>query len=1025
MATAQSVLGTISGTVTDASRVSLAGAPVRLVHLETNRIRATSTDTLGQFTFSNLPPGQYRIEAEHEGYRRHVRQVALSMNQELQVEVPLLPGRRTDTVEVTAAPQILRTDSSSIGGLIENRQITGLPLDGRNFFELSLLLPGVTPAAPGSAGSVRGDFAVNVNGAREDSNSFLLDGVFNGDPQLNHIGVTPPLDAVREFEVASGAYDASFGRSAGGQVSVVLRSGTNRFSGTAYGFLRNRVVDARNFFAPATEKSPQYQRGQAGASLGGPVVRNRTFFFADYEGRRLREGMTRITNVPTGLERAGDFSRSNLLAIDLFTQRPFEGNVIPATRRHPVGLAIAGLYPNPNRPAAGQNFVSSPAARDREDHFDVRLDHNLGASDDLSLRYSFADRSLYEPFSGPTFSTVPGFGTNVGRRAQNAVASQTHVFSPSFLNELRLGFNRVSIGTFHENLGRNRNAGIGLPQVSTNPRNHGLSVISITGYSPLGDESHNPQQSARTGYQITNTATRVLGRHLLKAGGDVRWLQQNGYRDEMARGFISFLGMTGNALAEMLQGFPSVTGVARVDNHQHLRTRSAYFFVQDAWRARLNLTVWTGVRYEYNTPPVDAFDRANTLDPASGTLVPVGTGGVPRSGYRPDRNNWAPRIGLAWRPGQGRTVVRTGYGLYYDQSALAPGEGLYFNAPYFVFSLYFPMEQMPLTLSNPFPGNFPVAMPASALAFQRDLRSAYTQHWNFNVQRELGARRVLEAGYAGSKGTKLAGGRDLNQPFASTRRPNPRPVPQFADITALESRGNSSYHSLQVRFQQAFQSGLTALASYTWSKSIDDGSGFFSSAGDPNYPQDSLNAGLERGLSNFDLRHRLSVSYSYDLPFGQGRLLGGWQTFGLWTFQSGRPFTVALLSDLDNSNTGRAMLGFGANDRPNVLRNPELSTRTPERWFDTAAFVLPPFGSFGDSGRNILTGPGYQNISASIIKNLALAEGASLQFRAETFNLLNRANFDLPDIFFGSPSFGRIQSAQSPRRVQFGLKLLF
>ncbi|HSW50948.1 MAG TPA: carboxypeptidase regulatory-like domain-containing protein, partial [Bryobacteraceae bacterium] len=583
LAVAQSVLGAISGTVTDAARAPLAGALVRLVDVGTNRVRSCVADTRGEFTVSSLPPGEYRIEAEHEGYRRHVRQLTLGLNQEIQVDVPLLPGRRTDTVEVRAAPELLRTDSSSLGGLIENRQITGLPLDGRNFFELSLLLPGVAPPAPGSAGSIRGDFAVNVNGAREDSNSFLLDGVFNGDPQLNHIGVTPPLDAVREFEVVLGAYDASFGRNAGGQVNVILKSGTNQFHGAGYGFLRNRALDARNYFAPPAEKSPRYQRNQWGGSLGGPAVRDRTFFFADYEGRRLREGMTRVTNVPTELERAGDFSRSSMLAIDLFTQRPFEGNVIPLARRHPVGLAVANLYPLPNRSAPGQNYVSSPAARDREDHFDVRLDHNLGASDDLGFRYSFADRALYEPFSGPTFAAVPGFGTNVERRAQNAVLSETHVFAPSWLNELRLGFNRISIGTFHENQGRNRNAEVGLPQVSANPRAHGLSFISITGYSPLGDESHNPQHSSRTGYQIVDTATHVRGRHILKAGVDVRWLQQNAYRDEMARGFINFLGRTGNALAEMLQGFPSLSGAARLDNHQHMRTRSAYFFLQDTW----------------------------------------------------------------------------------------------------------------------------------------------------------------------------------------------------------------------------------------------------------------------------------------------------------------------------------------------------------------------------------------------------------------------------------------------------------
>ncbi len=501
-APAQSVRGAITGTVADASGSPISGATVQIVSLETNRLRDAVTDTLGGFTISNLPPGEYRIEAEREGYRRYVREVTLRLNQEIQIEIPLLPGQRTDTIEVTAPAGLLRTESAALGGLIENRQITGLPLDGRNFFELSLLLPGVAPPAQGSAGTVRGDFAVNVNGAREDSNNFLLDGVFNGDPQLNGIGVTPPVDAVREFEVVTGSYDASFGRNAGGQVNVVLKSGTNQFHGAAYEFFRNRRLDARNFFAPPTEKSPQYQRNQFGASVGGPLVRNRTFFFGDYEGRRLREGVTLITNVPTELERVGDFSHSNLLAIDLFTQLPFADNVIPEGRRNPVGLAIAALYPLPNRSVPNQNYVSSPAARDREDNFDVRLDHNLSRSDDLGVRYSFADRSLYEPFSGPTFAAIPGFGTNVPWRAQNAVASETHIFTPNLLNEFRLGFNRISIGSFQENLSRNLNAEVGLPQVSGNPRDLGLSLISITGYS--ADRRRIAQPAAKRPDQLSD-----------------------------------------------------------------------------------------------------------------------------------------------------------------------------------------------------------------------------------------------------------------------------------------------------------------------------------------------------------------------------------------------------------------------------------------------------------------------------------------------------------------------------------------
>ena len=1024
-AQAQSAGGTISGVVTDAANQPIANAAIQLTQLETDRRRSAATDAQGGFTLANLAPGEYRIEVEHDGYRKHVQQLAMQLNQETQIEIPLVPGQRTETVQVTAARGLLRTESAALGGVIDNRQITGLPLDGRNFFELSLLLPGVVPAAPGSAGSVRGDFAININGAREDSNNFVLDGAFNGDPKLNGIALAPPVDAVREFELATSTYDALSGRNAGGQMSVVLKSGANQTHGTAYEFFRNRVTDARNFFAPPTETRPQYQRNQFGGSLGGPLARNRTFVFADYEGRRVREGITLISNVPTALERVGDFSRSNVFAIDPFAQIPFAGNVIPKNRLNPVGLAIAALYPLPDRSVPGQNYVSSPAQRDRDDHFDLRLDHNLGLSDELSFRYSFGDRNLFEPFSASSLVAVPGFGNNVPRRAQNAVASHTHIFTPNLLNDLRLGFNRIAAGVFQQNMATNLNQQVGLPSISSNPRDFGLSQISILGYSTLGDEAHNPQHSATSIYQVSDTATWARGKHLVKAGVDLRWLQQNAFRDEESRGFLNFLGVTGNALAEMLLGLPSYTGAARLDNPEHLRTHSAYGFVQDAWRVRPDLTLTAGLRYEYNSPPVDARDRANLFDPATQALVQVGTGGVPRGGSQPDRNNFAPRLGLAWRPGHRNTVVRAGYGVYYDQSSLATGEGLYFNAPYFDFKLYFPFGQLPLSLSDPFPANFPIPYPSSALAVQRNLRTAYTQQWNFNLQQEVGRDRIVELAYAGSKGSKLLGARDLNQPNPSPQPNNPRPLPQFADINILESSGNSSYQSLQARFQQTFHRGLTALASYTWSKSIDDASSFFASAGDANFPQDSRNTRAERALSNFDLRHRFSLSYSYDLPFGKGRFLGGWQTYGIWTFQTGRPFTVALLPNFDNSNTGQSILGFGANDRPNVLRAAALANPSPQRWFDTTAFALPPFGSFGNAGRNILSGPGYQSANVSLMKNARIAERANLQIRVEAFNLLNRTNLGLPDNFFGSPTFGSIQSAQSPRRVQFGAKILF
>ena len=1024
---AQSFRGSIGGEVTDEVKKPIAGASVVLVQEETNKKRTATTGAQGDFLVTLLAPGAYRLEVDAPGYRRHVQTVLLDVDQEIRIETPLLPGQINEQVTVTATRSLVRPDSPAVGGVIDNRQVQGLPLDGRNFYELSLLLPGVAPPAQGSAGSVRGDFAVNINGAREDSNNFLLDGIFNGDPKLNGTAVVPPVDAIREFEVLTSNYDASFGRNGGGQINVVLRSGGNQFHGTAYEFFRNSALDARNYFAPSQEAAPKNQRNQFGASAGGPVIKNRTFFFADYEGRRVNEGITQVTNVPTLAERTGDFSRSALIPIDPFTQAPFSGFKIPQNRLSPIGTAIAALYPAPNRTTPQQNFVSSPAMRDRDDHFDLRLDHSLAPSSELSFRYSFADRSLFEPFTGPGFPLVPGYGDNVPRRAQNAMLSETHVFTPALLNEIRAGFDRVSLGVFQQDSGQSINRAVGLPELSSNPRDFGLTSIGVTGFSPLGDEPNNPQHGTTNVYQLTDNLTWVRGRHLAKFGFDVRVLQQNAFRDVESRGFIDFLGITGNPLAELLLGFPTVSGGARLDNPQHLRTHSYAFFANDTWRIRPDLSLTLGLRYEYNTPAVDAQNRANLYDPARQALVPVGTNRMPPGGYTADRNNFAPRVGLAWMPGGNPgTVLRAGYGIYYDQSSLAPGEGLYFSPPYFTFNVYYPLSATtPLLLDNPFPSNFPLPTPASALAFQRDLRTPYIQQWNFNVERALGKSRMVEVGYVGSKGTGLIGARDINQPQPTPAPTYLRPVPQFEDINLLESIGNSIYHSLQARFQQRLDFGLSLLASYTWSKSIDNGSSFFSSAGDPNFPQNSYDLRAERGLSNFDVRHRLAVSYSYDLPFGKGRVLGGWQSFGILQFQTGQPFTVALLPDFDNSNTGRSSLGFGNNDRPNAIADPHLSDPVPAQWFNTKAFAIPPRGNFGNSGRNILQGPGLSTVNLSLIKNVTIRERATVQFRLETFNLFNRTNFGLPDNFVGSPTFGQITSAGSPRRLQFGLKLLF
>ncbi len=1033
----QTHLGSIRGSILDPTGASISNATYHLVSQETGTSRSGASTRDGIYEITQLQPGSYHLEVKIAGYKLSVIRVTLAVNQRLRLDVQLELGTLSEQVIVTAPPLALDQISTGLGIVLENRRIQMLPLDGRNFLELTLLAPGTGPAAPGSAGSVRGDFTFTAGGGRDDANSFLLDGAYNVDSKLNTPAVRPPVDAIAEFKVLTTGYDASFGRNAGAQVNVITKSGTNNLSGTAYGFFRTKEMNARNFFAPKNEPAPDYNRTQAGFSLGGAITQNRTFFFVDYEATRLTEGVTQVTNVPTAAEREGDFSNSQLRPpINLFTGQPFPGNRIPQYFLHPVGVALARLYPLPNRDVPFQNFVASPTLEDAIDHFDVKIDHNITASSKLSVRYSFNDRRLFEPYSAAGFAEVPGFGSTVPRRGQNLLISQTQVISPNLVNDVRVVFNRVASGVEQENIGQSLNQNVGLENLSENPRTWGLSFTTVTGFSPLGDEYNNPQNTDLTTIQILDTVTWSGGAHMVSAGADLRLTKQDGFRDVQSRGFLSFsdYGFTGNALADMLLGLPITTGGARIDNPQQLRTQSYNFFINDTIEITPQFTLSAGLRYEINTPPVDADDRANIYDLETGQLLQVGTANVPRGGYLTDKNNIAPRLGTAWSANQGRTVIRTGYGIYYNQSALAPGEGLYFNQPFFDFRLFFPLPTRLLTLTDPFPDDFPFPLPPSALTFQRDLRTPYTHQWNFGVQQEVGPGRTFEVAYVGSRGRNLIRGRDINQAQPSQNPYNLRPNPLFADIVSVESKARSTYDALQVLFNERMANG-SVLVAYTLSDSQDDASGFFSSTGDPNFPQDSNNPDAEFGRSAFDVRHRFTMSFSYDLPFGPSRsfatrgwtaaLFGGWQANGIVTVQSGSPFTVSLLSELDNSNTGRAALGFGFNDRPNVIADPNVQNPSADAWFNTEAFELPPFGSFGSAGRNILEGPSFANINLALVKHASISDGGRLQFRVEAFNLLNRVNLGLPNAFLGSPIFGQIGSAGSARRLQIGIRLLF
>ena len=579
---------TVRGVVLDPSFQGLANVEVRVTREETSDTRRVRTDNRGLFTVPELPAGIYRVDVEQTGYGPFVARTELAIGQEFWLRVPLQVGAVVQAVDVTAPFIPVDYDTPALHTFISERQITGLPLDGRNFLELALLAPGTVPPPQGSASTGRGDFALSINGAREDFNGFLLDGVYNVDPKLNTPSVRPPVDAIRQFQVLTSTYDASFGRNAGGQINVITRSGANRLSGSAYEFLRNGTFDSRNYFAPENEDAPRYTRHQFGGSAGGPLVRNRTFFFADYERTHLREGVTRITNVPTLAERTGDFSRSLFnRPINFLTGQPFDGGVIPQPFQSPIGREIAALYPAPNRDTPFANYVSSPTRRDDVDQVDLRIDQSIAAGGRLTGRYSLSDRRLFDPFAGPGFPWFRG-SAPMFRAAGRISRSRSRMRPlPAFVNDVRFGYNRVSIGVFAENTATSNHRSAST--LSTTPRDAGLSLsfpLPAIRRSATNTPRRRRVRRIRSRYRTPPRSRADVTSSRL--AGEWYGVRQSAYRDVQSRGFLNFVnqGYTGNALADLLLGLPVLTGGARLDNPQNLRARNWSLFAQDDWRPR-------------------------------------------------------------------------------------------------------------------------------------------------------------------------------------------------------------------------------------------------------------------------------------------------------------------------------------------------------------------------------------------------------------------------------------------------------
>jgi hypothetical protein len=1099
--------GTITGTVTDPSGAVVPNTHITVVNEATNTQRDAETNGDGDFTVALLPPGRYRVTAESEGFRKSIfNNVIVYVDQTIRVDFALIVGAATEEMQVKDTPPAIQTDTSTLGQVVNNRLVQQLPLNERNFLDFALLVPGSQLPAEGSQNSTQGG-SLSVNGAREQSNNFLLDGVDNNDPYINQYAALPSVDAIQEFKVQSSDYSAEYGRGGGAQINVVLKSGTNAFHGTLFEYFRNRSMDAKNYFdlPDCTATSipgdcggiPALQRNQFGGTLGGPIVKDKTFFFVSYEGLRLRQAQTREATVPSQEEWAaaqGSPTDPNIL---LETMLGVTGCPNPSVPACSVGQNVFNLYPAANvvtqqdeTLAQSNTFLSAPVIRESSNQYTAKLDHHFTSTDTVSAHYSLIDQNTFSPFDPVNaFTNLPGYGSFTLNHGQNAGIEWTRVFHSKLLNEFRLGFIRMRATVLQQNHGTDYNAALGFPDVLTNPVDLGYPDLEIQGFDGIGEPVNYPQDRHDTTLQIADNVAWTVGRNQFKMGVDLHHLRIDDYLDFLARGEWLFLGDTAAGfqqgaglpgcmapppavcdasyypLTELLAGVPDAATTVSGNTYNSLRGHGVSTYVQDDIHVIPRFLLNVGLRYEYNSPPVEALNRFSVpdLSAASATCTPTpdcqfiqaGTDGVPRATYSPTYTDFGPRLGFAWRPLKSeRWVVRSAYGIFYDSTIGNINVFPRINPPYYDLSFYENGTCPPFGVCNV---QSILSGPSGLVQdnmISPKFRDGYMQQWNADLQYEVLPNWMVDAAYVGSKGTHLANVIDLNQQDPIT---GAFPYPQFASILYVESSANSNYNALQLRSEKRTSVGLSLLLAYTYSKSFDDISSVFGGSVGSGLPQNSYDIEADRGPSDFNAVHRFSGSFVYDLPLhrlwtnGPGwstGVLGNWQASGIVTAQTGSPFTVVLAG-----GTSSAAAAFGNPARPNLVGDPFVAgpvannpscpynapsqVRTPQSWFNPCAFAYPAPGAtpdtfvYGTEGRNILTGPGYTNIDFGLGKSIALgAESRLLQFRGDFFNLLNHPNFDIPSHVFGGSNFAQVQSANSygnkpPRQIQLSARMVF
>lgn len=1067
---AQTAYATILGVITDPTEGAIPGAEIRVTNVGTNISNVVTTGADGGYAVARLIPGLYTVEVSFEGFKTAASpELTLLVNQNLRFDATLEPGTVETVVEVTAVGTLIETDSSSVGKVVENKQIVDLPMVSRNFTDLIVLSPATVTDIGGSLNNEQNSFRTRlsgggsfIGGGRGADNTYMIDGVENNDPGFQTPSITPPIDAIQEFRLMNKNYSAEFGGGAA-QINIVIKSGTNAIHGTAYEFLRNDVLNARNFFAerdPITGRSkPQLRYNQFGVSVGGPVAKNRLFYFFNYEGTRVRTFAPQSSRYPTQAQLNGDFS-GDLPITDYQTGERFPNNQVPSSRVSGKSRDLLFLFPEPNVPAGvGFNTVKTLSAPENVDQYHGRTDWLASEKDNLFIRVSFSDQDILRPALRPLGGLLDQ------QKGRNVALSWTRVFSSQWLNEVRIGFSRpISLraqeGAFDEDV-----AGSLFRGTDTAPVTFGAPAIGLTEYSGVGSTGNGPLNYLTNSWSLVNGVSYTSGKHKIKAGIDFRnflFKEVNAFRP---RGYIGFTGLftqnddnaTGNSVADFVLGLPFSAAVNQGEFTSWFHAQVYNLYLQEDWTVNPNLTLNLGLRYEYRTPLVEELDRVSIFDPdyPGGRMLtpnqavvdqlntPLIGGGASRGLIDPDLNNFAPRIGLAYRPFRdNRTVVRAGYGVFYTTFEFNEYIFSVLNAPWQKTSAVNASLESPIDFENLFPTAdtpVPIAGSMSSLSLDRTNRTPYVQQWNFNIQRELGQNWALELGYLGSKSTKLATRSVISQGQLIRPGPDPEvlfPYNNFAFILIDRTEGLSNYHGGFVRLEKRFRDGFYLSAHHTWSKGLSLASSACSVGNDACLGrQNAWNLRADYGPNSYDVTHRFVFSGIWELPFGRGKrfgsginpvtdlILGGWQLNTIFQVQSGFPYSITAR---DVSGTRSSFF-----PRPNLVgdahaRDPE----DPSRAFNRFAFEQPSEGTFGTSGRNILRGEGLNNVDFSLFKNARITEGLTAQIRAEFFNAFNHTQFGpFPGSAFSldpTSQFGVYRSVQQDARiVQMGLKFIF